>query len=107
VTRRIYKEALAELDLIEHIDYLQDQASAEFALRFIDAVEHALERLTEQPAIGARREFADPRLVGIRMWPVPEFPRYLIFYQHSDDEIRVLRVLHSSRDITSLFSSED
>lgn len=107
MTRRVYKEALAELDLIEHIDYLQDQASTEVALRFIDAAEQALERLSEQPAIGAQREFANPRLAGIRMWPVPEFSRYLIFYQHNDDEIRVLRVLHSSRDITSLFSSED
>ena len=63
--------------------------------------------LTEQLAIDTRREFANPRLADIRMSPVPDFSRYLIFYQHSDDEIRVLRVLHSSRDIASLFSSED
>jgi toxin ParE1/3/4 len=37
------------------------------------------------------------------MWRVRGFERYLIFYRPTDDGIDVVRVLHGSRDIESLF----
>jgi plasmid stabilization system protein ParE len=53
--------------LIEHIDYLQDQASFETALRFIDAVENAFKRLADWPEIGVRRKFSNTRLKEVRV----------------------------------------
>lgn len=59
------------------------------------------------PEIGAKRAFSNTRLTGIRLWPVLGFSKYLIFYQVTEDSIRVLRVLHSARDIAALFDEED
>ena len=77
------------------------------ALRFIDAVEKAFRRLSEMPEIGVLHEFDDPRLAGTRMWPVPKFPRYMIFYHARGEEIRVLRMLHGARDIAAIFDAGD
>ena len=103
--RRVVRAGLAEVDLLEHLDYIADD-NPDAALRFIQAVEKALERLSEMPEIGAVREFDNPRLSGVRRWPVPKFSRYLIFYQVTEDSIRVLRVLHGARDIPSLFEDD-
>jgi plasmid stabilization system protein ParE len=37
------------------------------------------------------------------MMPVQGFPRYLIFYRSAEEGVEIVRVLHSSRDIGSLF----
>lgn len=103
--KRVVRTGLAETDLLEHIDYLaNDNVNA--ASRLIEAVEIAFERLSQMPEIGSIREFSNPRLSCVRMWPVPKFPRYLIFYQVVEDSIRILRVLHGARDIPALFDDE-
>jgi toxin ParE1/3/4 len=105
VKKRVVRTGLAEVDLLEHLDYISvDNPDA--ALRLIEAVEQAFERLSEMPEIGSIREFANPRLSGVRMWPVPKFPRYLIFYQVTEDNIRILRVLHGARDLPAIFKDE-
>jgi toxin ParE1/3/4 len=98
----LFREALAEVDLLDHLDYIADD-NPDAALRFVEAIEKACERLAEMPNIGRIREFNNPRLMGIRMWPVPGFPRYIIFYQANEAQVRVLRILHSARDIPALF----
>ncbi len=106
MTHKVYRERLAEQDLTSHVLYLLEQRP-EAALRFIDAVERAFERLSEMPEIGTPRTFDNPRLEGVRLWVVPEFEKYLIFYQFIQDNIRVLRVLHSSRDIQTIMEEAD
>lgn len=102
---RVIRERLAEIDLSEHVMYLtRDRPSA--ALRFIDAVERAFARLAEMPEIGPVRQFRNPRLLGIRMWPVPSFRNYLIFYRIAADEIQILRVLYAARDLESALEEE-
>ncbi|HEX9867839.1 MAG TPA: type II toxin-antitoxin system RelE/ParE family toxin [Candidatus Tectomicrobia bacterium] len=105
MSARVVRERLAELDLTEHVTYLaRDRPSA--ALRFIDAVERAFERLAAMPEIGPVHQFRNPRLRGIRMWPVPDFRNYLIFYRIAADEIQILRVLHAARDLESALEEE-
>jgi toxin ParE1/3/4 len=104
--RKVYREQLAEQDLTSHVLYLSEQR-LEAAMRFVNAVERAFDRLSEMPEIGASRTFDNPRLEGVRLWVVPEFEKYLIFYQFIQDNIRVLRVLHSSRDIQTIMEEAD
>ena len=59
------------------------------------------------PGMGVSREYGNPRLKGMRMWPVPGFKNYLIFYRATETELEVLRVLHGARDIESLFQPEE
>ena len=73
---------------------------------FIDAVERAFERLAAMPEIGPVRQFRNPRLLGIRMWPVLAFRNYLIFYRIAADEIQILRILHAARDLESVLEEE-
>ena len=102
---RVVRERLAELDLTEHVAYLaRERPSA--ALRFIDAVERAFARLAAMPEIGPVRQFNNHRLLGIRMWPVPGFRNYLIFYRIATDDIQILPVLHAARDPESMLEEE-
>ena len=105
MSRKIFKRPQAAFDLIEHASYLA-QDSFDLADRFIDASEQALARLASMPSIGNVRHFANPKLQGIRSWPIPGFEKYLIFYRPTDDVIDVLRVLHSARDIFSILEEE-
>jgi len=92
----IERSSEATLDLAAHVLYLNREAGPETALRFVDAVEDALNRLEAFPYLGRVRHFRQP---GLRSWMVPGFRRWLIFYMPMQDVIRVYRVIHSAMDI--------
>ena len=102
---RLVRERLAESDLLEQVDHLR-QESVSTALRFVDAVEHSLNRLVKMPEIGHICELDHSRLCNIRVWPVKDFPKYLIFYRITEAEIQILRILHGARDITAILDED-
>ena len=101
--KKIVRERLAQRDLEEHVDYLADRSPA-VAVRFIDAAEQAFKRLRQTPEIGGLWDFQDPRLRGIRVWPIRGFRNHLIFYRVTETAVQVLRVLHGSRDIERILA---
>lgn len=48
-----------------------------------------------------------PRLGSMppQMRPLPRYPNVLVFYPAQGEDLRVIRILHSSRDIARLFSN--
>lgn len=62
--------------------------------------------LVAMPRMGARREWLDFRLPELRLWPVPQFPAYLIPYVPVEGGVELVRVLHARRDIQSVFEEE-
>lgn len=103
---RVVVRPLAESDLDEQALYIaQDSVNA--ALRFLDAAQSAFDRLRSFPEIGRSREFLHPDLRGVRSWPIPKFEKHVIFYKISGDLVDVLRVVHSARDLDSIFGPED
>jgi toxin ParE1/3/4 len=68
------------------------------ALRFYEEIEQTFAKLSELPGMGAPRHFRNPRLVGIRMWPVSKFPERLIFYRPTSEGIEVIHVIHAALD---------
>ena len=52
--------------------------------------------------MGVSYDTRDPRLAGLRRFPVSGFGNYLIFYRQIDGGIEVLAVVHGARDIPSL-----
>ncbi len=100
--RKSHKTAQALIDLSE-IAAFYGSASLEVELRFIAAAEAALQRIAENPLIGSPRPFLNPKLRGLRMWPIPEFRSILVFYREFPAGIEVIRVLRASRDIQTLF----
>ena len=89
-------------DLDEAFFYLAGEASLEIALRFDRAIETATARLAQRPGLGAPQEHRFPNLSGVRMWPVPGFRNYLIYYRVTGEALEILRVLHGARDIETI-----
>jgi toxin ParE1/3/4 len=74
-----------------------DSGSRDVALRFLDVLERKIATYATQPELGERR----PDLgAEVRCFPVGS---YVVFYRARKDDIEVLRVLHGSRDIPSVW----
>jgi len=72
------------LDLAEELIWLNDQAGAEVAERWYDALLATIEFIEENPYIGRERKDLSP--AGIRSWRVNGFPRWLIFYGVTEEK---------------------
>ncbi|HVC80627.1 MAG TPA: type II toxin-antitoxin system RelE/ParE family toxin [Chloroflexota bacterium] len=102
MSRRIIVHSAARSDVIDIAYYIAED-SLTAADRFVEAVDAAYSRLADMPEIGAAREYGDPALKGMRMWPVPGSPKHLIFYRATATEVRIVRVLHGARDLARIF----
>jgi toxin ParE1/3/4 len=106
MSRAILKLPRAEADLIGCYAYIGERTGLESADRFLVAVERTLVLLAKSPGIGAPHQSNDPRLAGLRAFPVSKFKRYLLFYQAYDDRTEPVRVLHGARDIRNMLDLE-
>lgn len=104
VSSRVQIRPQARRDLDDTAAYLADASeSVDLAYRFLDAAEASFERLVAMPGIGLAREYRDPALANIRMWPIDGFHSYFIFYRCVEADIEIVRVIHAKRDIDGLF----
>ena len=95
---RLQFREVSVADLLQVLDYLQEQATPALADRFLTAVERTMEQIRRYPAAGS---FFRPRLIslaGLRWWPIAEFPRYPIYYRVESGVIDIVRVLHGARN---------
>jgi toxin ParE1/3/4 len=92
----------ARQDILDQFLYLIDQNVTHVAERFIDAVDETIAALTKRPRIGAPKKLKDPRLQGLRKWPVRGFEAIWVYYLVSGGILRVVRVLHGKRDVDRL-----
>lgn len=94
------KDVFEELvNLSFHI--AQDNEAA--AQRFLAACDETFKFLAHNKNVGATRTFRDSSLKDVRMWRVKGFEKYLVFYQPLPDGIKILHVVHSSRNYNLLF----
>jgi len=85
--------------------YLVDLNAPEVALRFQDSVEEAMRVIGRNPAIGSPRSTA--KLPGLRSSPVPGFEDIPVYYVHTPAVLRIVRVLHGSRDLGRILKKAD
>lgn len=71
--------------------------SEEAATRLVDKFLEEFENLAAMPGTGRRREELAP---GLHSFPVGN---YLIFYRIESEIIRIVRIVHGSRDLRRLF----
>jgi toxin ParE1/3/4 len=102
MTRKLVKREQAKRDLIGLADYIAHD-NLDAAERFLDAANAAIRFLARTPGAGAKREYLNPALDGLRMWPVKSFEKHLIFYRVIPNGLEIVRVLHSARDIEAVF----
>ncbi len=87
---------LAQVDVDEIWSYVaRDNVSA--ADRLIDTFHEKFLLLSAQPLIGQSR---DELAANLRSFVAG---KYVIYYQRTEERIRIVRVLHGSRDVGSLF----
>lgn len=90
---------LARQDFREIHDYIAEQ-DPDTALDFVTRLEQVCEKLAQMPEMGRARDELAPKLRGL---PVE---RYIIFYRITKAGVEIVRLLHSSRDIESIFADE-
>ncbi len=67
------------------------------AVRFVAAFKASVDLLARMPGLGrVRPDLGSPET---RSWRVGRYRNYLIFYEVLPDKLRLLRVLHGSRDL--------
>jgi toxin ParE1/3/4 len=76
--------------------------------RFYDAVEDAVNKLAEFPGMEALPTAKNPKLKGLRSWPIKGYRNYLIFYLPlASGGIEVLHVFHGDRDFDAIIEQEE
>ena len=103
---RVPTDAAREDILAQFRYYALDQGVPDVGFRFLDAVEAAIARLGEMPAIGAPQHFDAPTLAGMRAWPVPGFEDIRLYYLETADVLLIVRVLHDKRDVRCILETE-
>src|ERR1700704_134830 len=98
MSRKIVVHEEAKFDVIDIAYYIAED-SLPASDRFVEAVDTAFEHLAVLPNVGVVREYNNPKLHGMRMWPVPGFRNHLIFYRADDTELHIIRVMHGAQDI--------
>lgn len=74
------------------------EANAPAALRFVDAVDAAIDLLAQHPEIGPVWRYGNPKH-PTRYVLVPGFHNYLIFYRYERGEVRLGRLMHGAQDL--------
>ena len=87
----------AEADLDAHARAIASD-NLDAGLRLYDRAEETYQMLSGMPHMGTLHQTIKPALMGIRYVPIKAFPRYLVFYQPTDETVAIIRVLHVRMD---------
>jgi len=97
---RLTADAENDLNLIW--DFIaQDNVDA--ANRVLDKMQDAMELLAEMPEMAQKRPGLSKVYPNLRVWPLPDYPNYLVFYLPVEAGILVIRILHGARNIEEIF----
>jgi plasmid stabilization system protein ParE len=92
-----------DLPVIYNFIFGDNPAAADRVLRAIRAT---FLHLVSQPRSGVSYRSGMHRHSGMRMLPVPHFRSYLVFHTVGSDFVRILYVVHSSRNLPEVFASD-
>jgi len=88
---------IADKDLEDIFDYTMDEFGFDQAEKYLLEIEEIFQGLVLNPQSGKKR---DEIKQGLYSFPKDN---HIIFYRISDNHIRIVRVLHGSRDISKHF----
>ena len=99
----VIPRARAHADVNLAVEYYADEAGADVAVGFIDALEQAYTCIGEISAAGSTRWAHELNLPGLRTIGLKGFP-WLVFYLEFETHVDVWRVLHAKRDMPAGWS---
>ena len=91
----------ARSDIRSVIVYLAEKAGVETAERFLERIDAELITLADLGHSGVSREWVSP---GLRMHVLGD---YCIYFRVTDDETRIIRFLHGSRDVSTIVFGQE
>lgn len=101
---KISRSRQARTDVLNHAYDIADKVNLNASDRFLEATEAAYKQIADMPRIGVPRDYGNPIYSSMRMWPLPRYRNYLIFYRVFGDEIEILRVLYAAQNIHEIFT---
>ena len=104
--KKVIRPAAREDILRQYRYYLVEEGNLIAAERFLKAVKATVTQVCRRPGLGAPKALKNPRLSGLRSWPVEGFSAIRVYYLVSEKLVRVVRVLHGKRDITAILENE-
>lgn len=93
-------------DLEQALVYCEVEFGERAAIRFINAIETAYERISRLPAAGSPRYAHELGLPDLRSWSLQSHP-VVLFYVERDTHIDLWRVLHAQMDIPASLQAPD
>ena len=96
--KQVIPRARANADVDLAVEYYADEAGADVAVRFINALEQAYSFIGEMPAAGSTRWAHELNLPGLRTIRLKGFP-WVVIYLEFETHVDVWRVLHAKRDM--------
>ena len=99
---KLFIQEAAQQDILQQVDWYSERELYDIAERFQQASSAAIAALMRMPRAGAPREVSNPRLAGLRSWPVKGFDEFRVYYLVQPELLIVVRVLHGKRDIGAL-----
>jgi plasmid stabilization system protein ParE len=97
----------ADLDAEAIAEFYAQESGEDLVVRFLLALDEASEFIRRHPDAGSPRRFENPRLKGLRSWPVPGFEDVRMYYLRSgENTLRIVRILHGKRDINRILERE-
>jgi toxin ParE1/3/4 len=72
------------------------------ARRFLAAAQKVYGTLAAMPEVGALWERENPRFAGVRHFPIPRYPNYVIFYRPLSGGVEILHIFHAARDLRTI-----
>jgi len=98
----------ARNDLLRQIEYYRDEIdAAHVAEQLLRGFAEAIEQLRRMPKMGAPKDLANPRLRGLRVWPIAGISDIRIYYIAGPSIIQVIRVLHGKQDIGAILEDRE
>ena len=87
----------AEQDLSDIFDYTEMEFGLEQAVRYLKDLDHCFIQLCNNPSIGRERSEIRAELYSFVS------QSHVVFYRVQTDRLRVIRILHGSRDLPRHF----
>jgi toxin ParE1/3/4 len=72
----LFIQAPAEEDILRQVVWYAEQGLPHIARRFLAAVVDSIDALLAMPEAGPPRPSSNPRLAGLRAWPVKGFDEF-------------------------------
>jgi plasmid stabilization system protein ParE len=104
---KLFIQGAAEQDILHQVEWYAEKGLTDIARRFHGAVLDAIDALLAMPFAAPPKPSCNPRLAGLRAWPVTDFDEFWVYYLAHDELLTVVRVLHDKRDIAKILSDQD